>query len=61
MTDAVNALLAKNNRWLPAPAVATSQRVLPPFFTPGAAPDGVPVRIYTPTAAATGAAGSSAR
>lgn len=55
VTDAVNALLAKNNRAMPAPAVATSQRVLPPAFTPGSAPDGVPVRIYTPTAGAAGA------
>ena len=55
VTDAVNTPLAKNNRPMLAPAVTTSQRVLPPSFTPGSAPDGVPVRIYTPTAAATGA------
>ncbi len=55
VTDAVNTLLAKNNLSAPAPAVTTDQRVLPPNYTPGSAPDGVPVRIYTPTAAATGA------
>ena len=54
VTDAVNTLLAKNNLSAPAPAVMTDQRVLPPNYTPGSAPDGVPVRIYTPTAAATG-------
>ncbi len=54
VTDAVNMLLAKNNRTAPAPAVTVSQRVLPAAYTTGSAPDGVPVRIYTPTAAATG-------
>ncbi|MGI4885755.1 MAG: alpha/beta hydrolase [Janthinobacterium lividum] len=54
VTDAVNALLAANNRSAPAAAVAVSQRVLPAAYTAGSAPDGVPVRIYTPTAAATG-------
>lgn len=55
VTDAVNALLAKNNRSAPSPAVTVSQQVLPKLYTAGSAPDGVPVRIYTPTAAATGA------
>jgi acetyl esterase len=55
VTDAVNAVLAKNNRTAPAPAVATSQMVLPKAYTAASAPDGVPVRVYTPTAAATGA------
>ena len=55
VTDAVNTLLAKNNRSAPAPAVAVKQQVLPKLYTAGSAPDGVPVRIYTPTAAATGA------
>ena len=55
VTDAVKAVLAKNNRSAPAPAVMVSQQVLPKLYTPLSAPDGVPVRIYTPTAAATGA------
>ena len=55
VTDAVNALLAKNNRTAPAPAVTTSQMVLPKAYTTASAPDGVPVRVYTPTAAATSA------
>jgi len=55
VTDAVNAQLAKNGRVMPAPAVTVSQQVLPKLYTPQSAPDGVPVRIYTPTAAATGA------
>lgn len=50
VTDAVNALLAKNNRSAPAPAVMSNYSVLPKAYTPGSAPDGVPVRIYTPTA-----------
>ena len=54
-TDALDATLAKNNRAAPAAAVTISQRILPPAFTPGSAPDGIPVRTYTPTAAATGA------
>ncbi|MGI4733885.1 MAG: alpha/beta hydrolase [Janthinobacterium lividum] len=54
VTDAVNALLAKNNKVPSTPAVTVSQRVLTPAYTPGSATDGVPVRIYTPTAAATG-------
>jgi acetyl esterase/lipase len=54
VTDAVNTLLAKNNRSMPAPAVTTSQRVLPAAYTPQSAPDGVPVRIYTPTAGTAG-------
>jgi acetyl esterase/lipase len=55
VTDAVNALLAKNNRSAPAAAVTVSQMVLPKAYTAASAPDGVPVRVYTPTAAATGA------
>lgn len=55
VTDAVNALLAENSRLVPAAAVTTSQRVLPAAFTTQSAPDGVPIRIYTPTAAAMGA------
>jgi acetyl esterase/lipase len=54
VTDAVKTLLAKNNRSAPAPAVTVAQRVLPAAYTAGSAPDGVPVRVYTPTAAATG-------
>jgi acetyl esterase len=55
VTDAVNTLLAKNNRTAPAPAVSVSQMVLPKLYTALSAPDGVPVRVYTPTAPATGA------
>lgn len=54
VTDAVNALLAKNNKVPSTPAVTVSQRVLTPAYTPGSATDGVPVRIYTPTATTTG-------
>jgi len=54
VTDAVKALLAKNNRSAPSPAVTVSQRVLDKQYTALSAPDGVPVRIYTPTAAASG-------
>ena len=56
VTDAVKTVLAKNNRTAPAPAVTVTQRVLPAPTpnTYNSAPDGVPVRIYTPTAAATG-------
>ena len=43
-----NTLLAKNNRVVSAPNVSVSQRVLPAAYTTGSAPDGVPVRIYTP-------------
>ncbi|MGI4737865.1 MAG: alpha/beta hydrolase [Janthinobacterium lividum] len=50
ITDAVNTLLAKNNRSAPAPAVMSNYSVLPKAYTPGSAPDGVPVRVYTPTA-----------
>jgi acetyl esterase/lipase len=53
VTDAVNTLLAKNNRSAPAAAVTVSQMVLPKAYTTASAPDGVPVRVYTPTAAAT--------
>lgn len=54
VTDAVNALLAKNGKAPSAPSLTISQQVLPKAYTPGSAPDGVQVRIYTPTAAATG-------
>jgi acetyl esterase len=58
VTDAVNALLAKNKSITTpaAPAVTVSQRVLPTPSpnTLNSAPDGVPVRIYTPTTAASG-------
>jgi len=54
VTDAVNALLAKNNRSVPSAAVTVSQMVLPKAYTSASAADGVPVRVYTPTAAATG-------
>jgi acetyl esterase/lipase len=54
VTDAVNALLAKNNRSAPTAAVTVSQMVLPKAYTSASAPDGVPVRVYTPTVAATG-------
>ncbi|MFD1875439.1 alpha/beta hydrolase [Hymenobacter bucti] len=49
VTDAVNALLAKNSKSPSAPSLTISQRVLPPTYTAGSASDGVPVRIYTPT------------
>ena len=55
VTDAVKAVLAKNNRVAPSPAVTVKQQVFTPGYTAASAPDGVPVRIYTPTAAATGA------
>ena len=54
VTDAVKTVLTKSNHTLPAPAVSVTQRVLPAAYTLGSAPDGVQVRIYTPTAAATG-------
>jgi acetyl esterase/lipase len=55
VTDAVNALLAKNNKAASAPSLAISQRVLPAPSpnTYGSAPDGVPVRIYTPASSNT--------
>jgi acetyl esterase len=49
VTDAVNALLAKNTKSPSSPSLTISQRVLPAAYTTGSAPDGVPVRIYTPT------------
>jgi len=49
VTDAVNALLAKNSKTPSSPSLAVSQRVLPAAYTSASAPDGVPVRIYTPT------------
>lgn len=49
--DAVNTLLAKNNRARSAPAVTVSQMVLPKGYTSASAADGVPVRVYTPNGA----------
>ena len=49
VTDAVNALLAKNSKTPSSPSLAVSQRVLPAAYTTASASDGVPVRIYTPT------------
>jgi acetyl esterase len=53
VTDAVNALLAKNNKAASAPSLTISQQVLPKAYTAGSAPDGVPVRIYTPASSNT--------
>ncbi|RYY11158.1 MAG: alpha/beta hydrolase [Cytophagaceae bacterium] len=55
VTDAVNALLAKNNKTPAAPSLTISQRVLPAPSpnTYSSAPDGVPVRIYTPASSNT--------
>ena len=55
VTDAVNTLLAENNIPAPSPEVTSDQRVLPMNYTPGSAPDGVPVRIYTPASGGSGA------
>ena len=49
--DAVNALLAKNNRSPSAPNLVISQMVLPKAYTAGSAPDGVQVRVYKPASA----------
>jgi len=51
VTDAVNTLLAKNNRAASSPNLAISQMVLPKAYTAGSAPDGVPVRVYKPASA----------
>ena len=48
VTDAVNAVLAKNGKTPSSPNVTVRQQVLPAAYTAGSAPDGVPVRIYTP-------------
>ncbi len=49
ITDAVNLLLAKNGKTPFAGAnLVVSQFVLPKAYTAGSAPDGVPVRLYTP-------------
>jgi acetyl esterase len=48
VTDAVNALLAKNTKPLSSPSLVVTQQVLPKSYTAGSAPDGVPVRIYLP-------------
>ncbi len=53
VTDAVNTLLAKNNVASSAPNLTISQQVLPKAYTPESAPDGVPVRIYTPASSNT--------
>jgi acetyl esterase len=53
VTDAVNALLAKNTKSPSSPDLTISQRVLPAAYTPASAPDGVPVRIYTPASSNT--------
>ncbi|UOQ69530.1 alpha/beta hydrolase [Hymenobacter volaticus] len=49
VTDAVQDLLKKNNRPAPIANVTVSQKLIPGSYTPGAAPDGILVRIYTPT------------
>ena len=54
VTDAVNAQLSKNNKVAPAVNLTVSQMVFDKAYTPGSAPDGVPVRMYKP-AGATGA------
>lgn len=46
--DAVNALLAKNNRSATAFNLTISQMVLPKAYTSGSAADGVQVRVYKP-------------
>ncbi|MGI4866534.1 MAG: alpha/beta hydrolase [Janthinobacterium lividum] len=48
VTDAVNTLLAQKGKTPASPNLTVSQRVLPAAYTAGSAPDGVPVRIYTP-------------
>jgi len=55
VTDAVNALLAKYTKTPTTPNLTISQRVLPAPSpnTYNSAPDGVPVRIYTPTSSNT--------
>jgi acetyl esterase/lipase len=55
VTDAVNTLLAKNDKPASAPSLTISQRVLPAPSpnTYNSAPDGVPVRIYTPASSNT--------
>lgn len=49
VTDAVRDLLKKNNRTPKAAAVTTTQKLIPGAYTPQSAPDGILVRIYTPT------------
>ncbi|MFD2719836.1 alpha/beta hydrolase [Hymenobacter monticola] len=49
VTDAVRDLLKKNNRSPKAAAVTTTQRLIPGAYTPQSAPDGILVRLYTPT------------
>ena len=48
VTDAVYALLRKNNRAAHEASVTVSQRVLPGTYTPQSAPDGILVRMYKP-------------
>ncbi|RYY20779.1 MAG: alpha/beta hydrolase [Cytophagaceae bacterium] len=52
ITDAVNAVLAKNGKTPSTPNVTVSQQVFK-TTTAGSAPDGVPVRIYTPASSNT--------
>lgn len=55
VTDAVNALLAKNGKTPFAAAnLVVNQFVLPKAYTPGSASDGVPVRVYTPNGSVVG-------
>ncbi|RPD44096.1 alpha/beta hydrolase [Hymenobacter sediminis] len=49
VTDAVMELLKQNNRQPKAAAVTTTQKFIPGSYTPQSAPDGILVRIYTPT------------
>jgi acetyl esterase len=56
VTDAVNLLLAKNGKTPFAGSnLVISQFVLPKAYTAGSAPDGVPVRLYTPNGSVIGA------
>jgi len=55
ITDAVNLLLAKNGKTPFAGSnLVISQFVLPKAYTAGSAPDGVPVRLYTPNGSVAG-------
>ncbi|WP_375418068.1 alpha/beta hydrolase [uncultured Hymenobacter sp.] len=49
ITDAVQELLTKNNRQARAFNGTVTQRVIPGSYTPQSAPDGILVRIYTPS------------
>jgi acetyl esterase/lipase len=48
VTDAVETTLRKNNRQASEANVTVSQRLVPAFYTPQSAPDGILVRIYKP-------------